>query len=76
MAALHRPIYLSRVRELVRYISPHLKEEDQVLDIGCGSGMLGKMFLDSPSCPFNVKGQGLSGSNGVMNRLRCNSMTV
>ena len=59
MAALHRPIYLSRLRELVRCISPHLKEGDQVLDIGCGSGMLGKMLLDSPSCPFNVKVQGL-----------------
>ena len=59
MAALHRPIYLSRLRELVRCISPHLKEGDQVLDIGCGSGMLGKTLLDSPSCPFNVKVQGL-----------------
>ena len=59
MASLHRPIYLSRLRELVRCISPHLKEGDQVLDIGCGSGMLGRMLLDHPSCPPDVKVQGL-----------------
>jgi SAM-dependent methyltransferase len=59
MLSLHRPIYLTRLTELVKCIIPHLKEGDRVLDIGCGSGMLGKMLLESPIRPRELKVQGL-----------------
>lgn len=59
MAVLHRPIYVNRLNELARCITPHLKSGDQVLDVGCGSGMLGKALLDSHYCPNNVSVRGL-----------------
>lgn len=59
MATAHKPIYQARLQELVTCISPHLKKGDQVLDVGCGSGMLGRSLLDSFSCPSGVKLQGL-----------------
>ncbi len=59
MAALHTPVYASRLRELVRCITPHLGEGDCVLDVGCGSGALGKAILDSPLCPPDVSLEGI-----------------
>lgn len=56
---LHVPIYASRIRELVRYITPSLREGDCVLDVGCGSGVLGKALLASPGCPAKVQVNGL-----------------
>ncbi|MCL4221361.1 MAG: methyltransferase domain-containing protein [Phycisphaerales bacterium] len=59
MSAMHRPVYESRLRELVRRIIPHLQAEDRVLDVGCGNGTLGKALMDSPGCPQGVRVEGL-----------------
>lgn len=59
MSAMHRPVYESRLRELVRQIVPHLQVGDRVLDVGCGNGTLGKAILDAPGCPQQVTIEGL-----------------
>lgn len=59
MKRLHAPIYASRLRELVRCITPHLRKEDRVLDVGCGYGALGRALLDATGCPKGVEISGL-----------------
>jgi len=59
MKRLHGPVYASRLAELVRRITPHLRENDRVLDVGCGFGALGRAILDSPPCPKGVDIRGL-----------------
>ena len=59
MHAMHRPVYESRLRELVRRITPHLREDDSVLDVGCGVGTLGKALLDAPDRPAGLEVRGL-----------------
>jgi len=59
MLALHAPVYRSRLRELVYCITPHLIKGDYVLDVGCGSGVLGKAILESSLCPPNVSVEGI-----------------
>ena len=59
MERVHAPVYASRLRALVRCITPHLQDGDQVLDVGCGFGALGKAILDAPSCPRGVRFKGL-----------------
>ena len=59
MERVHAPLYASRLRALVRCIIPHLQDGDQVLDVGCGFGALGKAILDAPSCPPRVHIQGV-----------------
>lgn len=59
MGAAHRPVYESRLRELVRRITPRLHAGDRVLDVGCGEGTLGAAILRSPSCPQGVQVEGL-----------------
>ena len=59
MKRLHGPVYASRLAELVRRITPHLRENDKVLDVGCGYGALGRAIMDSPLCPRNVDVRGL-----------------
>lgn len=38
MTAMHKPVYRARLRALVDLITPHLREGDRVLDVGCGPG--------------------------------------
>lgn len=45
MAGLHRPVYESRLRALVRAVAPALPRDARVLDVGCGSGMLGSALM-------------------------------
>ena len=59
MKRLHAPVYASRLAELVRRITPHLRENDRVLDVGCGYGALGRAIMDSPLCPRGVDVRGL-----------------
>jgi SAM-dependent methyltransferase len=59
MARLHASVYASRIRGLVGRIAPVLREGDQVLDVGCGIGALGRALMDSPASPKNVAVSGL-----------------
>ena len=56
---LHRPIYESRQRALVRLIVPFLRTSDRVLDVGCGFGALGLALMEDESCPDDVIVRGL-----------------
>src|SRR5579862_7927285 len=53
---LHKPIYDSRQKVLVRLISPHLKPGARVLDVGCGFGQLGRALMDALSDTVQVEG--------------------
>jgi SAM-dependent methyltransferase len=59
MRGLHRPIYASRLRTLVRLILPALRQSDRVLDVGCGFGALGRALMDDGACPPDVQVRGL-----------------
>ncbi len=59
MKRLHQPIYASRLRALVPLMTAHLRENDQVLDVGCGAGSLGRAIMESPNCPARVTVTGL-----------------
>src|SRR3954454_10420122 len=59
MKRMHAPVYASRLAELVRRITPHLRKGDRVLDVGCGFGTLGRAIMDSPLCPEGVDVRGL-----------------
>ncbi len=59
MHAMHRPVYEARLRELVRVITPLLRANDSVLDVGCGVGTLGKALLDAPDHPQGLEVRGL-----------------
>src|SRR5437667_2107163 len=48
---LHAPIYEKRISVLSDTILPYVAANDLVLDVVCGSGMLGRASLDSPVCP-------------------------
>lgn len=59
MKRLHQPIYALRLRALVPLMTAHLRENDQLLDVGCGGGRLGRAIMESPSCPARVTVTGL-----------------
>jgi SAM-dependent methyltransferase len=59
MRRLHAPIYEKRIAVLSETIVAQLKQGDVVLDVGCGSGSLGKAILNSPRCPAGVRVRGL-----------------
>lgn len=48
-----------RLQSLHQEIVPILHAGDHVLDVGCGSGALGRAIIDSPECPPGVKITGL-----------------
>ena len=56
---MHRPVYEARLRTLVRLITPHLREGDRVLDVGCGVGTLGAALRDGPDAPSTLQIEGL-----------------
>jgi ubiquinone/menaquinone biosynthesis C-methylase UbiE len=51
---LHKPIYDQRLRVLANKMVVHLHANDKVLDIGCGSGMLGEAILKHADCPDGI----------------------
>jgi ubiquinone/menaquinone biosynthesis C-methylase UbiE len=59
LRAAHRPIYERRLEVLATKITSHLRPGDTVLDIGCGSGMLGDAVLKHGNCPKGVTYSGL-----------------
>ncbi len=52
---IHRPAYETRMRVLIELIVPILRDEDRILDVGCGSGEVARAILDSPACPESVQ---------------------
>ena len=56
---LHPPVYKLRLNSLQQNIMPMLRAGDQVLDVGCGSGALGRSIEYSPKCPPRVHVTGL-----------------
>ena len=58
LKTLYRPVYKKRIEVLSKMIVSHLKPEDQVLDIGSGSGHLGRAILNNFACPEGVFVQG------------------
>lgn len=59
MSALHKPVYEARLRALARAVTPHLRADDRVLDVGCGFGALGRALLDAPDAPDGLHVEGL-----------------
>ena len=56
---IHEPIYKRRVDVLSRLIVSQLQVGDKVLDIGCGSGMLGAAVVENRNCPVGITYRGL-----------------
>lgn len=56
---IHGPIYQHRLKVLVSLIQPYLTENDRVLDIGCGAGLLGNAIVSSELTPSRVQYMGV-----------------
>lgn len=59
MKILHEPVYEHRLDVLSDLITAQLRENDRVLDIGCGGGMLGHRILHRGACPAGVVVEGI-----------------
>lgn len=59
LRALHKPVYATRQRILVQRILAHVRANDRLLDVGCGSGLLGAAIAGHPACPAGVRAEGL-----------------
>lgn len=59
LSAIHGPIYHKRIEVLSSLIVEQLVAGDRVLDVGCGSGLLGLAILNHPRCPSDVTVHGL-----------------
>jgi ubiquinone/menaquinone biosynthesis C-methylase UbiE len=59
---IHEPIYKRRVDVLSGLIVSHLQAGNKVLDIGCGSGMLGAAVLEHRNRPIGIIYRGLEKS--------------
>lgn len=62
LKTIHKPIYERRITVLANMIAPHLQSGYKVLDVGCGSGMLGDRVLKHKDCPNGVSYLGLEKS--------------
>lgn len=62
---LHAPVYECRIRALCSLMVPHLRGSRSALDVGCGSGALGKALRDA-------LGEGALEIEGLENRPRGN----
>lgn len=59
MTRAHAPVYRARLRALTAEILRHLHPDDRVLDVGCGSGELGRALLEHPHAPAGLRVEGL-----------------
>lgn len=59
LAAIHGPIYRKRIEVLTELLVAQLQPGDKVLDIGCGSGLLGATLAAHSKCPAGVTVLGL-----------------
>lgn len=59
MRRLHAPVYAARLKALTAAVLPHLRENDRVLDVGCGNGTLGRALMDHPDAPKGLIVEGL-----------------
>ena len=59
MKSLHEPIYQERLKVLSSLIAEQIREGDRVLDVGCGSGALGRAIWEHPRCPSHTVIEGL-----------------
>ena len=49
---IHEPIYKKRIDVLSTLIVQQLRARDKILDIGCGSGMLGARYWGTGIAPM------------------------
>lgn len=59
LKAIHEPVYEHRLDVLAELITARLRDNDRVLDIGCGGGMLGHRILNGGGCPAGVVVEGV-----------------
>ena len=58
MQKLHEPIYEKRLAVLTGLIVAELQEDDKVLDVGCGGGLLAESIKRAANIPSGINVQG------------------